>query len=92
MIIFRYFSRRKGYCIEGYESRINVVFPKNEFANIVNGINDVKSIIDEMRTKQVESSMDIQSVAEATTTIAKNNIKIAANTEEIKQSAKHMFG
>ena len=54
--------------------------------------NDVKSIIDEMRTKQVESSMDIQSVAEATTTIAKNNIKIAANTEEIKQSAKHVFG
>ena len=45
-----------------------------------------------MRTKQVESSMDIQSVAEATTTIAKNNIKIAANTEEIKQRAKHVFG
>lgn len=82
----------RAIAIEGYESRINVVFPKNEFANIVNGINDVKSIIDEMRTKQVESSMDIQSVAEATTTIAKNNIKIAANTEEIKQSAKHMFG
>ncbi len=82
----------RAIAIEGYESRINVVFPKNEFANIVNGINDVKSIIDEMRTKQVESSMDIQSVAEATTTIAKNNIKIAANTEEIKQSAKHVFG
>ena len=51
---------------------------------------DVKSIIDEMRTKQVESSMDIQSVAEATTTIAKNNIKIAANTEEISSQTTYV--
>ena len=34
----------RAIAIEGYESRINVVFPKNEFANIVNGINDVKVI------------------------------------------------
>ena len=68
----------------GANQQINVTFPTNELIAIAVEVKNVKDIVDEMRTKQIESSMDIQIIAESSEILSKNSPKVLSTMGEIK--------
>lgn len=73
-----------------YQSSVNIVYPDTKLDDLTKEVSNLGRIVDEMRTFQVEGNMDRRDLVDNTVILAKNSLKVLANTDEIKRHAQRL--
>lgn len=82
-------GQTKEVMANSYQSQNNIVFPTEDIKSLTAEVSNLKGIVDEMRTVQVNGLLESQTVAENTTILAKNSPKVLSGVDEIKRDVKN---
>lgn len=83
-------DRARETIASGYQSQMTVIFPDTKIDALTTEVANLRGIVDEMRTFQVEGNMDRRDILENSVILAKNSPQILDNTNDIKQDIKNL--
>ncbi len=83
-------DRARETIASGYQSQMTVIFPDTKIDALTTEVSNLRGIVDEMRTFQVEGNMDRRDILENSVILAKNSPQILDNTNDIKQDIKNL--
>ena len=83
-------DRTRETIASGYQSQMTVIFPDGKIDALTTEVSNLRGIVDEMRTFQVEGNMDRRDILENSVILAKNSPQILDNTNDIKQDIKNL--
>lgn len=82
-------ERTKEVLASSYQPQMTVIFPDAKIDALTTEVSNLRGIVDEMRTFQVEGNLDRKDIVENSAILAKNSPKVLDNTNEIKRDIKN---